>query len=225
MIEARSEALRWIRLAVKPVVSVGTMNPLIPSSVRAQTMAMSATLPLVIHILVPLMIQSEPSLRALVLIDEGSDPESGSVSPKQPMMSPAAIPGQPGLFLLLRPELPDREHRQRPLDRNERAGAGVARLEFDAGQAVGGGAGSGAAVALEVHAEKPESSHLLGEFLGEGAFLPPRAHLGQDLLFGEPTNGVAQQLLLVAEERVDVEKVARIRGGHAGRLTPDGGRW
>ena len=119
VIEARNEALRWIRLAVKPLVSVGTMNPLIPSSVRAQMMARSATFPLVIHILVPLMTQSDPSLRALVLIDEGSDPESGSVRPKQPMISPAAIPGQPGLFLLLRSEFPDREHRQGPLDRHE----------------------------------------------------------------------------------------------------------
>src|SRR5688572_16056696 len=69
------------------------MNPLIPSSVRAQTIATSATFPFVIHILVPLMIQSDPSFRAPVRMDAGSDPESGSVKPKQPMMSPAAIPG------------------------------------------------------------------------------------------------------------------------------------
>ena len=79
--------------AEKPGVSVGTMNPRIPSSVPAQTIETSATDPLVIHILRPLRIQSDPSRRARVVIDAGSDPASGSVSPKQPSSSPAAMPG------------------------------------------------------------------------------------------------------------------------------------
>ena len=103
--EARSETLRWIRGAEKPAVSVGTTNPRTaprsgPSgSVRAHTTATSATEPLVIHILAPSRIQSpEASVRAMVRIDEGSEPESGSVSPKQPIRSPAAIPGSQRCF-------------------------------------------------------------------------------------------------------------------------------
>ena len=72
----------------EPQVSVGIRNPRTSSSVRAQTTAKSAMDPLVIHILVPLITQSDPSRRALVLIDAGSEPESGSVRPKQPMISP-----------------------------------------------------------------------------------------------------------------------------------------
>ena len=61
---------------------------------RAQTTATSATEPFVIHILAPLRIQSpDASVRAKVRIDDGSEPESGSVSPKQPIRSPAAMPG------------------------------------------------------------------------------------------------------------------------------------
>ena len=70
------------------------MKPWIaPSSVRAQTTAMSAIVPFVIHIFAPLRIQSDPSRRACVRIEPGSEPASGSVRPKQPMTSPACIAG------------------------------------------------------------------------------------------------------------------------------------
>ena len=77
------------------------MNPRTrPSSVvsRAHTTATSAIPPLVIHILVPLSTQSSPSRRAVVAIEPGSDPESCSVSPKQPISSPAAMPGSHRCF-------------------------------------------------------------------------------------------------------------------------------
>jgi hypothetical protein len=101
VIEARSESLRWMSLATNPGVSVGTTNPWMGPEVspsRAQTTATSATPPLVIHILVPLTIQSSPSRRARVRIEPGSLPESGSVRPKQPMASPAAIRGSHSCF-------------------------------------------------------------------------------------------------------------------------------
>ena len=72
------------------------------SSVRAQTTAMSAIPPLVIHIFEPDRIQSavspDPSRRALVRIEAGSEPASGSVSPKQPMARPLAILGSHSSF-------------------------------------------------------------------------------------------------------------------------------
>ena len=98
MTDARSESLCLISGALNPGVSVGTMNPRMPSSVPAHTTATSAMLPLVIHILRPLRIQSSPSRRARVFIEDGSEPASGSVSPKQPMISPAAMPGSHWFF-------------------------------------------------------------------------------------------------------------------------------
>lgn len=98
MTDARSDILFLISGAENPGVSVGTTNPRTPSSVRAQTTATSAMEPLVIHILVPLRIQSSPSRLALVRIPPGLDPKSGSVRPKQPMASPAAIRGSHSSF-------------------------------------------------------------------------------------------------------------------------------
>ena len=97
--DARSETFLWIAGAENPGVSVGTTKPRTPSSVPAHTTATSATDPLVIHILVPFSTQSPPgSWRANVRMEEGSDPESGSVSPKHPMASPAAMAGSHRCF-------------------------------------------------------------------------------------------------------------------------------
>ena len=51
-----------------------------------------------IHILVPLSTQSSPSRRATVRIPAGLEPKSGSVSPKQPIFSPAAMSGSQACF-------------------------------------------------------------------------------------------------------------------------------
>jgi hypothetical protein len=47
---------------------------------------------------VPFKTQSSPSRFAVVRIDAGSDPASGSVNPKQPIASPAAIRGSHSCF-------------------------------------------------------------------------------------------------------------------------------
>ena len=75
-----------------------------PSSVAAHTTAMSATEPLVIHILLPCRIQSLPSRRARVRIEPGSDPASGSVRPKQPRAWPTAIFGSHSCFCSSEPQ-------------------------------------------------------------------------------------------------------------------------
>ena len=75
-----------------------------PSSVCAQTTATSATEPFVIHILAPFRIQSSPSRRACVRIAPGSEPASGSVRPKQPSSSPAAIRGSQRCFCSSEPQ-------------------------------------------------------------------------------------------------------------------------
>jgi hypothetical protein len=74
-----------------------------PSSVRAHTVATSAMLPLVIHILLPVSTQSRPRRTARVRIPAGSDPKSGSVSPKQPIASPLASRGSHSRFCSCEP--------------------------------------------------------------------------------------------------------------------------
>src|SRR5207342_1343479 len=73
-------------------------EPVEGSSVWAQTIATSARVPLVIHILEPFSTQSSPSFLACVFIEPGSLPASDSVSPKQPIASPVAIRGSHSSF-------------------------------------------------------------------------------------------------------------------------------
>ena len=95
----------WISGAEKPGMPFSTRKPRIsPSSVRAQTTATSAIVPFVIHILAPFRIQSEPSRRACVRIAPGSEPASGSVSPKQPIASPRCIAGSQRSFCSSEPQ-------------------------------------------------------------------------------------------------------------------------
>ncbi len=48
--------------------------------------------------LAPVITQSSPSRRAKVVMLPGSDPEPGSVRPKQPITSPAAMRGSHSVF-------------------------------------------------------------------------------------------------------------------------------
>ena len=93
--------MSWV---VKPLVPCGTRNPRTPSSVTAHTTATSAIEPFVIHIFWPCTIQSLPSRRARVRIGPGSEPASGSVRPKQPIASPAAIRGSHACFCSSEPQ-------------------------------------------------------------------------------------------------------------------------
>jgi hypothetical protein len=58
----------------------------------------------VIHIFWPCRTQSEPSRRARVRIEPGSEPASGSVRPKQPIASPLAIRGNHARFCSSEPQ-------------------------------------------------------------------------------------------------------------------------
>ena len=105
MTDARNESLCFISGASNPGIPFSTRKPLIcPSSVRAQTTATSAIVPFVIHIFVPFRIQSPPSRRARVRIDPGSEPASGSVSPKQPIASPSCMEGSQRCFCSSEPQ-------------------------------------------------------------------------------------------------------------------------
>ncbi len=125
-------------------------------------MATSATEPLVIHILVPSSTQSSPSRRARVRMPAGSEPKSGSVSPKQPITSPAAIAGSQRCFCSSDPYRQIANMASEPCTRDEGAHTGVGGLQLQAGQAVRRRVGARAAVALQVHAQQAERAELLG---------------------------------------------------------------
>ena len=96
--DARIDALVWMSWAENPGVCGSTRNPrTTPSSALAQTSATSAIEPLVIHILVPSSAHPPETRRARVCIAPGSLPAFGSVRPKHPIFSPAAIAGSQAL--------------------------------------------------------------------------------------------------------------------------------
>ncbi len=105
-IEARIPSLGSMGVAVKPPVPVGTTKPRIPSSVFAQMIATSAMEASPIHRFAPSITQSSPSRTAVVTMLAGSLPAVGSVSPKQPIRSPAAMPGSQRCFCSSEPNLP-----------------------------------------------------------------------------------------------------------------------
>ena len=92
--EARNESLPSIFGVEKPLVPRSTMKPRILPSSLAHTTAMSATGELVIHILAPLSLKPPATFSARVIIEPGSEPWSGSVSPKQPTIAPVASLGR-----------------------------------------------------------------------------------------------------------------------------------
>ena len=149
----------------------------------------------------------------------GSLPAVGSVSPKQPISSPLAMPGQPLLLLLLRAVLVDGAHRQRPLHRDEGPQAGVAGLQFQGGQAVLDGAAAGAAVALQVHPEQAEIAELGGDLPREVRVLVPAGDVRADPRIDEGADLVPLRQFLGGEQRVQVQVVAgpvADRGGRRG---------
>ena len=111
------------------------------------------------------------------------------------------------------------------LDRDEAAEPAVARLQLLTGQAVRDGAGPGAPVAVEVHAQQAEGAHLLGHLDGERARLEPLGDVRQDAVVHEGPHGVPQEALLVIEQGVDGEEVEGVvaavdGGGHRTIVAP-----
>jgi hypothetical protein len=79
-------------------VPFSTRKPRIVSPSFAHTTATSEIEPFVIQRFVPESTQAPPSGRARVSMAPGSEPWSGSVSPKQPIARPAAISGSQRRF-------------------------------------------------------------------------------------------------------------------------------
>ena len=192
-----------------------------PSSVLAQTVATSAMEPLVIHILVPLRIQSasspEPDRRAVVRIEPGSEPASGSVSPKQPIASPRAIRGSHSCFCSSLPYFQIEYMASEPCTlTSERSPESTASTSAQAMRILAGQR-AGAVVALQMHAEQAQLAELQREIAGrQRAGLEPLGDVGSQLLVGEAAHGVAQQLVLAGQGIVQVEQIQAVQGVEVG---------
>ena len=80
---------------LKPSESLSTIKPLkTPCSSLAHTTSTSAIGEFVIPVLEPFKIKPLSVFFALVFMDAGSEPASGSVNPKQPIKLPFAISGK-----------------------------------------------------------------------------------------------------------------------------------
>src|SRR5690606_42072915 len=90
-------ALPPIAAPVRPARPFSTRKPLIRppcASLLAQTTNRSANGELLIQVLLPERRKPSPSAFATVRIEDGSEPASGSVRPKQPISSPRARAGR-----------------------------------------------------------------------------------------------------------------------------------
>ena len=228
---ARSESLPCISGALKPGVPRSTRKPLTwSSSLRAHTTATSAIEPLVIHIFEPSSTQPPPRRFARVRIDAGiRSRASGSVRPKQPIVSPLAMPGSQRCFCSSPPQRWIANIASDPCtEQNERSPA-VARLELHARQPVRGRRRAGAAVAVQVHARAgpslPSSPAIPS---GSVPVLEVSGDVRQELLAHVPANGVADQPLLVVELGVEGQRIEGVEGGQRGggghAHQPSGGR-
>ena len=164
-----------------------------------------------IHILVPLSTQSEPSRLALVRMPDGFDPKSGSVSPKQPIASPAAICGSHCCFWSSEPQRQIANIASDPCTlTSDRMPESTASSSMQA-KPVGDGAGAGAAVAVQVHAEHPELTELSRDLAWPAACPASNqsATCGRRWSVLNWPDGVADRPFLVGQQRLGRDQVER----------------
>ncbi len=97
---------------------------------------------------------------------------------------------------------------------DEAAEAGVAALEFLCDETIRNVGHAGATVAVEAGAEEAEFAELRDEMLWECAFAAVLFDDGDDFGFDELTSGLARELFLIVEERIEVDVIDAVVGGH-----------
>ena len=172
-------------------------------SVWAKISATSAKLPSEIHIFWPLIRQPPSIFSARVRIDEGSEPASGSVSPKQPRASPEHSRGSQRLLLLLGAPALDRAADERGLNRDDGPRRGVAAADLLDDQPVADVVEAPAAVLLgDRGAEVAHVPEPAGELAVEACVAVVVARPRDDLVVGEVARRLGDQALLVGEVEV-----------------------
>ena len=111
------------------------------------------------------------------------------------------------LLLFLAAEGIDRIHHQRRLHTDERAHTAVSTLQFLCNQAVFHIRHGCATVALETGAEESQFSHRLHQFAGKAAGAVAVLNDGDEIVFNESTSGIADEALVVSEQRVEFEEI------------------
>jgi hypothetical protein len=143
----------------------------------------------------------------------GSEPPCGSVRPKQPITSPAAMSGSQRWLLLLGAVGEDRVHAQRGLHRDEAADAAVAALELLADQPVADRVQAASAVLLgKRRAEQAQLRDFRHQFLREAPLVERVADDRQHPLVGEAGHGVLHRALLLRQQGTDVVQVVGVEG-------------
>src|SRR5579872_7184220 len=87
-------------------------------------------------------------------------------------------------------------------------------LEFLRDQAVGNVRHARAAVTVKAGAEEAEFAELRNEMLGECAFAAVLFDDGDDFGFDELAGGLAREFFFVVEERIEVDVIDAVVGGH-----------
>src|SRR5262249_34547111 len=108
----------------------------------------------------------------------------------------------------------DGVHDERALNGDEAAEAGVAALKFLCHETVGAVGHASATVAVEAGAEETEFAELRNEMLGECAFAAVLFDDGDNFGFDELTSRLASEFFLVVEERIEVDVIDAVVGGH-----------
>jgi hypothetical protein len=159
-------------------------------------------LPSEIHIFWPLSDQPESVFVARVRRLAASEPVSGSVRPKQPMIA-RGEPRQPALLLLLGAPVLDRVGDQRGDDRDDGAGGGVGAADRLDDQPVAEVIEAAAAVGFgDRGAEEADLTQLARQLAVEAFGAVVLADPRDDLPVGELARGLGDQLLLVGEVEV-----------------------
>ncbi len=214
--EARSDSFLWMSWVVNPLVSLGTTNPADafvgarPDHRDVRDRAVGD----------PHLLAVQDPVRAVTAGARahrtGIRAGVGLGQTETADRLAGGHPRQPVLLLLLRSPAPDGEHRQRPLDRDQRPHAAVARLELHAGQPVGGRRGAGAPVPLQVHPEQAELPQFTRQLDRDRPGLEPVADVRGDLVGDECADGVANVALLIGQLAIDRQEVTRIEGWRSG---------
>src|SRR5712691_3607015 len=111
------------------------------------------------------------------------------------------------LLLFLAAEGVDGIHYQRRLHTDERAHTTVSTLQFLCDQTVFHVRHACAAVALETGAEESQVSHRLHQFAGKTASAVTLLDDGDEIVFNESTSSIADEALVVVEQRVEFEEI------------------
>ena len=124
--------------------------------------------------------------------------------------------GQPLLLLLFGAEAVDGVHRKTGLHRDERAQSGIAGFELVAGKPVRERAHAGAAVALEIRAEKSQLRQLRHQLQREASSLVVGDDPRHELFADQAAHAGPHCRLVVAQERSPTDQLFEVHGHTSG---------